>query len=148
MSNKTIFTLIIALLVVIVGIAGYSLYQDPSAASDVAREAAALPGKVGDTLLPGGAPAQGASQDGAAAAPETSFTMADVAAHASSASCYTAIDGVVYDLTPFISRHPGGVAAISTLCGIDGTAGFKQMHARDRKPQNELAQLRIGVIAQ
>lgn len=74
------------------------------------------------------------------------YTIKEVAMHNSNKSCYTAVNGSVYDLTPFINQHPGGVEAISALCGIDGTVAFLAQHDRQRRPENELASLKIGVL--
>lgn len=85
-----------------------------------------------------------------APAPTTAgtFTLAQVATHNNSASCYSAINGGVYDLTSFITQHPGGVAAIKSLCGVDGTSAYNGQHGSSRRPANELASLKIGVLAQ
>lgn len=75
------------------------------------------------------------------------YTMAQVAAHNSSQSCWAAINGNVYDLTTWIPRHPGGAAAILSLCGTDGSAAFNAQHDSQRRPEQELAQLLIGNLA-
>ncbi len=80
-------------------------------------------------------------------AQEKSFTMAEIAPHNSKDSCYTTVNGSVYDLTPFISMHPGGVANIMKICGIDGTAMFTAQHEGQRRPANELEKLKIGILA-
>ncbi|MBP9757629.1 MAG: cytochrome b5 domain-containing protein [Candidatus Pacebacteria bacterium] len=74
------------------------------------------------------------------------YTMAQIATHNSAASCYSAISGNVYDLTSFVSQHPGGAAAIKSLCGVDGTAAYSGQHGSSRRPANELAGLKIGVL--
>lgn len=75
------------------------------------------------------------------------YTVAEVSTHNSAASCWSAINGSVYDLTSFVSRHPGGSAAIKSLCGIDGTAAFSGQHGGDQRPASELAGLKIGILA-
>ena len=35
------------------------------------------------------------------------------------------IDGGVYDITPYVTEHPGGVKAILRNAGGDATKGFK-----------------------
>jgi cytochrome b involved in lipid metabolism len=75
-------------------------------------------------------------------------TMADVAMHAGAESCWSAIDGNVYDLTGWVAEHPGGERAILSLCGKDGTAAFHGQH-RDNKVQADvLAEFKIGTVAQ
>lgn len=77
-----------------------------------------------------------------------SFTMAQVAAHSSASSCYTVINGVVYDMTPFISQHQGGASRIMSLCGTDGTVAYSGQHGSARRPANELSGLKIGMLVQ
>lgn len=45
----------------------------------------------------------------------------------------TRIDGVVYDLSSFAHRHPGGAAAIKLMSNIDGTQVLLFSHLRDPK---------------
>lgn len=75
------------------------------------------------------------------------YTIAEVAKHRSSSDCWTVVNGSVYNLTSFVSNHPGGVSAISKLCGIDGTSQFENQHGGQRRPENELASLKIGELA-
>lgn len=81
-----------------------------------------------------------------AEATPNSYTLAEVATHKTSDSCWTAIDGQVYDLTPFIERHPGGVANIMKLCGIDGTDKFTAQHGGQSQPENTLKDYFIGLL--
>ena len=77
----------------------------------------------------------------------TSYTMAQVATHASASSCWTAINSNVYDVTTWINKHPGGAQAILSLCGKDGSAAFNDQHGGQRRPENELASFKIGALA-
>lgn len=86
-----------------------------------------------------------ASATGSAPAGET-YTMADVARHDSDASCWTVIDGGVYDVTEWISRHPGGPQRIENLCGIDGSSFFDTQHGTAERPNDQLAEFRIGDV--
>lgn len=81
-----------------------------------------------------------------AGAGAATFTMAQVAQHGTAASCYSAIGGSVYDLTSFVTKHPGGQSAIKSLCGVDGTAAFSAQHGGQGKPESVLAQYKIGVV--
>jgi predicted heme/steroid binding protein len=74
------------------------------------------------------------------------FTMAEIANHNSQSSCYTAISGSVYDLTPFINQHPGGARNILIICGIDGTAAFMNQHSGQSRPEQILTTFKIGVV--
>lgn len=78
----------------------------------------------------------------------TSYTLADVSIHKTASSCWTVISGEVYDLTTWIQRHPGGSAAILSLCGKDGTETFMKKHGEDDKPQAQLVSFKIGNLAQ
>lgn len=75
-----------------------------------------------------------------------SYTMAEVAKHATAASCWTAIDGKVYNLTDWITRHPGGKRAILGLCGIDGSSAFNAQHGGQGRPAAELEQFLLGTL--
>lgn len=72
------------------------------------------------------------------------YTQADVSSHNTAASCWSSIEGGVYDLTGWINRHPGGAQAIISLCGTDGTASFVAQHGSSRSPRRELVLLKIG----
>ena len=74
------------------------------------------------------------------------YTLAMVAQHKTETNCWTVVGNVVYDLTPFINKHPGGVAAISQICGVDGTVPFTKMHGSSEKAQAALATLKIGML--
>ncbi len=76
----------------------------------------------------------------------TIYSMADIVKHNSVTSCWTAIDGIVYDVTSWINRHPGGPQAILSLCGKDGSPAFKNQHEGEPKPAMMLATFKIGVI--
>ncbi len=59
-----------------------------------------------------------------------SYPMTEVAKHNSVSDCWTAISGDVYNLTSFISQHPGGPQAIISICGQDGTTAFNTQGGR------------------
>lgn len=76
------------------------------------------------------------------------FTLAQVAAHASITSCYSVVQSTVYDLTSWISKHPGGAGAIKSMCGVDATAAFAGQHGGQARPVSELAGFKIGTLVQ
>lgn len=76
-----------------------------------------------------------------------SYTLTDVTKHNTAADCWTAINGGVYSVTAWISKHPGGAQAIIGLCGIDGSAAFDGQHGGERRPATELASFKIGDLA-
>lgn len=79
---------------------------------------------------------------------DAGLTMSVVAQHNTKASCYTVVDGLVYDITSYIPFHPGGERDIMKACGRDATSMFHSKH--DSKPQaaDELSKLQIGILAQ
>jgi hypothetical protein len=74
------------------------------------------------------------------------YTMTQVRANNTSRSCWTVIDGYVYDLTRWISSHPGGSGAILFLCGTDGTNAFKAQHENQSRPAIRLDTYRLGPL--
>lgn len=77
--------------------------------------------------------------------PET-FTLAQVTQNNSAASCWTIVNGKVYDLTSYVTSHPGGESSISKICGQDGTDLFTNRHGGDPSPMSELEALQIGTL--
>lgn len=85
------------------------------------------------------------------------ITAKEVAQHNSSNDCWTIIEDKVYDLTSYVSRHPGG-QEILRACGSDGTSLFKERKTSDGEAvgsgsphsssaQAQLDDLIIGVLA-
>lgn len=75
------------------------------------------------------------------------YTMKMVAENNKAASCWSAIDGNVYDLTKWINSHPGGSGAIIALCGTDGTAKFKGMHGNQPQQASRLNAYKLGPLS-
>lgn len=75
------------------------------------------------------------------------YTSAQVATHASESDCWASVDNNVYDLTSWVSRHPGGSKAIISLCGTDATAKFEKKHGGSNSAKAALVLLKIGTIA-
>lgn len=73
-----------------------------------------------------------------------SISLEEISLHRDTTSCYTAINGKVYDLTGFINKHPGGSENIIGICGSDGSAAFNDQHSGQRQPERELARYLIG----
>ena len=81
------------------------------------------------------------------AATATTYTMAQVAEHASATSCWSAVNGSVYDLTAWISAHPGGAQRIQNMCGKDASAAFTAEHGKESQPNSRLATFKLGALA-
>lgn len=84
----------------------------------------------------------------APATAEKTYTLADVALHNNATSCWSAVNGAVYDLTSAIDKHPGGPEKMKSICGKDGSTAFTNQHGGQEKPEMFLAQLKIGVLVQ
>ena len=75
-----------------------------------------------------------------------SYSMDQVAAANSQSKCWTVISGNVYDLTAWVSKHPGGQENILSICGIDGTSAFEGQHGGQGRPAKILASYKIGTL--
>jgi cytochrome b involved in lipid metabolism len=75
------------------------------------------------------------------------YTLGEVAVHNSASSCWTTINGGVYDVTNWINQHPGGSQAILSLCGKDGSVAFNGQHGGQPRPASELATFKIGTLS-
>ena len=80
------------------------------------------------------------------ASPATTFTAAQLAQNSDATSCWASVDGSVYDLTEWISEHPGGSREIEALCGTDATAAFQRQHGSNAEAQQQLASFKIGEL--
>ena len=80
------------------------------------------------------------------ASPATTFTAAQLAQNSDATSCWASVDGSVYDLTEWISKHPGGSREIEALCGTDATTAFQRQHGSNAEAQRELASFKIGEL--
>lgn len=78
----------------------------------------------------------------------TGISIAEVAQHDDSASCWAAIEGTVYDLTPWVTQHPGGPDRILGICGTDASAEFGGQHTGQAEPAEQLSQFAIGELAE
>jgi cytochrome b involved in lipid metabolism len=67
----------------------------------------------------------------AAASGQPVIDWEEVAKHNTKEDCWTVLHGHVWDLTSFLSEHPGGASIIAKFAGFDGTKAFQPMHPRD-----------------
>ncbi len=74
------------------------------------------------------------------------YSFTDVSTHSDDSSCWTVVRGNVYDLTPFIQKHPGGAKNIMKICGIDGTELFENQHGGQNDPEETITEYYIGSI--
>lgn len=52
------------------------------------------------------------------------FTISDVSIHNTASNCWLIVNGNVYDVSKFLSQHPGGEAEIIPYCGKEATKAF------------------------
>ncbi|MBU6489898.1 MAG: cytochrome b5 domain-containing protein [Burkholderiales bacterium] len=71
-----------------------------------------------DAWLPSEAP----RPDSAAA--NKAWTLVEVAKHDTTADCWMAIDGAVYNLTAYLPEHPSNPAVILPWCGKEATEAY------------------------
>ncbi len=78
----------------------------------------------------------------------TTFTLAQVAQHATLSDCWTAINGKVYNLSDWApSSHPGGTSVLLTnICGKNGTTAFTIQHGTSSGPAAVLSTRQIGTL--
>ena len=69
-----------------------------------------------------------------------------MAQHASTSDCWSVVAGKVYDLTKWVSRHPGGQGAVAEMCGTDGAGSFLEQHGGDAAAGQVLAGYQIGIL--
>lgn len=74
------------------------------------------------------------------------ITMTEVALHNTVDDCWSVVDGQVYDLTEFVTRHPVGPSQIEEMCGVDATEAFSGEHAGQAEPEGWLDVFRIGEL--
>lgn len=75
------------------------------------------------------------------------FTSDAISAHNSEDDCWLLISSKVYDVTQFISQHPGGKERIIPNCGQDATQAFKDQDGKaghSATAQETLKQYYIG----
>lgn len=114
--------------------------------STATASSSATPAATPSTAPTASAPATPSSAPSASQAAGT-YTLAQVATHSTAASCWSAVNGNVYDLTKWITEHPGGSRRILDMCGKDATRAFQNEHADNQKAIETLAGFQIGTLA-
>jgi cytochrome b involved in lipid metabolism len=74
------------------------------------------------------------------------LSMNSVAQRNTPANCWAVVSNQVYNLTAYITAHPGGAVNITNLCGTDATAAFANEHGQSAKPNTALKSFVIGTL--
>jgi cytochrome b involved in lipid metabolism len=77
---------------------------------------------------------------------EQSYTTDIVATHNNETSCWSTINGNVYDLTTIISKQLDVDQTILKICGKDGTSTFIGQYGDDSKPESTLQKFYLGKV--
>lgn len=140
--NKNVIIASAALVLVVVSIVSYQLFLGTSTKIENADKPEMTEIENTKTEEVKQATSEAASESsGLAEATDNvkSYTLDDIAKHNKAEDCWMAIEGKVYDTTPYIQKqiHPGG-AAILFGCGKDATAIFN-LRPKDNKPHSQKA---------
>ena len=65
---------------------------------------------------------------------EQSYTLEEVAKHNTAESRWIVIHGMVYDVTEFINKHPGGKKPFEKYSGTDATEKFQKIQNHFENP--------------
>ena len=74
------------------------------------------------------------------------LSMNTVAQKNTPENCWAVVSNNVYNLTAYITAHPGGAANITNLCGTDATDAFTNEHGQSSKPNTALKSFVIGAL--
>ncbi|OLL22723.1 Cytochrome b2, mitochondrial [Neolecta irregularis DAH-3] len=76
------------------------------------------------------------------------FTGAQVASHNCASDCWIIISSNVYNVTDFLSQHPGGAAPILKYAGKDASVEFELVHSPNTIRDNLPAEKCLGPVDQ
>ncbi len=77
------------------------------------------------------------------------ISNADIALHKSASDCWIIIDNAVYDVTSYLSNHPGGSKTIIPICGTDATSAYntiKNGRGHSAVADADLSTLLVGTV--
>lgn len=83
----------------------------------------------------------------APAASERKISLVDVSTHNQANDCWLAVDGGVYDVTEFVTKHPGGDKILNG-CGKDATVMFASIKKHEPNAVALLPNFKIGTLAE
>ena len=59
------------------------------------------------------------------------YTIEEVNQHNTDTDCWVVIDKKVYDISEFVSQHPGGKQILVSVSGDDVTDYFYELHRKE-----------------
>lgn len=134
-----------ALIFLIILIAGGAFYYKKSTQSEVTQNQ--LPANNSTNQTDQNLTSQPVKSDTLAPAnTKKLYTTKTVAMHNSKSSCWTIVNNNVYDITSYITQHPGGESRIMSVCGTNGTSAFEGQHSGESRPENTLAKFLLGPL--
>ncbi|KAL2824837.1 FMN-dependent dehydrogenase-domain-containing protein [Aspergillus pseudoustus] len=74
------------------------------------------------------------------------ITRAEVRQHSTKQSCWLIINSIVYDVTTFADKHPGGASILLKYAGRDATKAFESFHQGDILKENLSPQQILGAV--
>jgi len=90
------------------------------------------------------------TQTAVPSAQQLTLTQSEIATHNSLSNCWLIIAGKVYEVTRYLSQHPGGANVIAQYCGQDGSSAFQTKGGRGSNHSNSaynlLANYLIGTV--
>lgn len=74
------------------------------------------------------------------------YTLAQVSEHKSGSDMWLTIDSKVYNISSFLSDHPGGEEVLLEFAGLDASEAFEEIgHSQDAR--DLLVKMQIGTLA-
>jgi cytochrome b involved in lipid metabolism len=147
--NKKVYVIgiIIIVLIVIISVMGGKDTSAPSVDDMISTTTVATTTDVTATTTATTTKSVATTTVSTASTTVASYTMAQVATHKDAKSCWSAIDGKVYDLTKAIDVHPGGREKVLAICGKDGSSAFGDQHGDNKEIVASLQTMVIGTLA-
>lgn len=76
----------------------------------------------------------------------TSYTLAQVKAHATATNCWSIAEGTVYSLTAWLRKQPAGSVTATSVCGTNATTFFKKKFGSSANTAAALKLYKIGKL--
>jgi len=74
----------------------------------------------------------------------STYTKTEVSSHNKMTDCWLIVQNIVYDVTPYLPKHPAGSRIIEQRCGMEVTGIFASIHSN--RAWNLLTDYKVGII--